>query len=71
MVTAAHAGRHLLLEMKAERRQREMHPLFPALGQHRASSESDYLSPPASPCAQLHQVWPFQSTCKECGVTFN
>lgn len=38
-----------MLEMEAERRQREVHPMFPALGQQRASSESDYLSPPASP----------------------
>lgn len=33
MVTGAHARRHLLLEMEAERRQREVHPLFPSLGE--------------------------------------
>lgn len=32
MVTGVHAKRHLLLEMEAERRQREVHPLFPSLG---------------------------------------
>lgn len=37
VVTGAHARRHLLLEMEAGRRQREAQPLFPALGQPRAS----------------------------------
>lgn len=46
MATGAHARRHLLLEMEAERRQREVHPLFPALEQQCASSGSAHLPAP-------------------------